>query len=82
MAKINFSAVNKAARPTYTVDKVGNREVLCNVSTGGQKSFTKSWLMELGAKGDIEMDAELTPEGAIVWQGAVIKFTGTIEREF
>ena len=82
MALINFKAVNQQARPTYTVTQVGNREVLCSSSTGGTKSFTKKWLMDLGAEGGIEMDTTLTPEGGVVWQGAVIKFVGTLEREF
>lgn len=82
MALINFKAVNQQARPTYTVVQVANREVLCSSSTGGTKAFTKKWLMDLGAEGGIEMDSTLTPEGGVVWQGAVIKFIGTIEREF
>ena len=82
MAKINFAAVNLSARPTYTVIAVGNREINCSVSTGGTKSFTKAWIVELGGKHELEMDADITPEGAIVWDGAVIKFTGKIEREF
>ena len=82
MALINFIAVNQQARPTYTVTQVGNREVLCLSSTGGTKSFTKKWLMDLGAEGGITMDTTLTPDGGVVWQGAVIKFVGTLEREF
>ena len=82
MAKINFSAVNKSARPTYTVIAVGNREINCKVSTGGTKSFTKAWICDLGEKGELEMEADITPDGGIVWDGAVIKFTGKLEREF
>ena len=82
MAKINFATVNNTARPTYTVIVVGKREVNCSLSTGGTKSFTKTWLMDLGVKGELDMDATLTPDGALVWDGATFKFIGTIEREF